>query len=93
MVEPILESESTALESVVPDPQRPRKLFWIGSRLPSMGCMVTIFSYMGYKDEIQGIVTSICRAGAIFFHQHLDNEASTKDWRLSFPTKKHRYVD
>ena len=35
----------------------------------------------------------MCRAGATFFHQHLDNEASSTDWKLSFPTKKHRYVD
>ena len=58
-----------------------------------MGCLVTIFSYIGYKNEIQELVTSMCRAGATFFHQHLDNEASSTDWKLGFPMKKHRYVD
>ena len=58
-----------------------------------MGCLVTIFSYLGYKNEIKELVTSMCRAGASFFHQHLDYGASSTDWQLSFPTKSHRYVN
>ena len=68
MVEALPEPESSVLEQEESEPlacpQRPRKLFWARSRLPSMGCLVTIFSYIGYKNEIQEIVTSMCRAGA-----------------------------
>ena len=35
----------------------------------------------------------MCRAGTSFFHQHLDNEASSTDWKLTFPTKSYRYVN
>ena len=30
--------------------QQVEKLFWKGSKMPSMGCLITVFSYYGYRD-------------------------------------------
>ena len=53
MVEAIdLQEES----KIAPVSKRTRKHFWAGCKLPSMGCLVTVFQFFGYKDEIESIV-------------------------------------
>ena len=64
-------AERTEIDQV---PKRPRRHFWTGTKLPSMGCFITIFSFLDYGAEMKTIVCLLCRAGAPFFYTHLDNE-------------------
>ena len=57
-----------------------------------MGSFITVFSFVGYKNEVQALVSQLSRAGSTFFFTHLDNSASNVDWRLTFPMKKHKAV-
>ena len=72
--------------------KRLSKLFWQGSRLPSMGCLITIFSFYGYKKDVQSLLRRMNMAGESFFDKHLDNQVIFKDDRLWFENKPHRYV-
>ena len=69
-------NQSTPAEGMAIDqvPKRPRRHFWTGTKLPSMGCFITIFSFLDYGAEMKMIVCKLCRAGTPFFYTHLDNE-------------------
>ena len=72
---------------------RLQKLFWQGSNLPSMGCLITVFSFYGYRKEVQALLRRINVSGESFFDKHLDNQVIFRDDRLWFETKPHRYVN
>ena len=65
-----------------------RKHFWHGSKLPSIGCMITVFSYYDYRSEVKSLLTQMNKAGRIFFYAHLDNMASIEMRKLSYPEVK-----
>jgi len=41
-----------------------------------MGCLITVFSFYGFRDEVEALVTGMSRAGRPFFDKHLDNRAT-----------------
>ena len=59
-----------------------RKHFWAGTKLPSIGSIITVFSYVGYRDDIKQLLYLLSKSGQVFFDQHLDNLATQETWRV-----------
>ena len=53
-----------------------KKHFWNGCKLPSMGCLITVFQYYGYRQQIESLLKLMSRQGASFYHAHLENEST-----------------
>ena len=69
-----------------------KKHFWQGSRLPSIGCLLTVFSFYDYRAEVKSLLARINKAGLVFFFAHLDNDMTCVAMRkLSFPSAKSHY--
>ena len=76
-------------EQKLSDSKGQRKLFWTGSRLPSMGCLITVFSYYDYRQEVRSVLCQLNKAGRNFFDTHMDNELCTQNhWSPSFPSNR-----
>ena len=72
---------------------RARRHFWSGTKLPSMGCLVTVFSYLGFKQELRKIVCHLSTAGSAFYYAHLDNDVLFQSrWKSVFPMRKRQAV-
>ena len=65
------------------------KHLWTGTRLPSSGCLLTVLTFTGYRDEIEPLVFSLCKAGAAYYRSHVQTSRAFRDDKLRlFPEQR-----
>ena len=73
--------------------KRGGKFFWSGTKLPSMGCYITIFSFYGFYDQVKAMVYQLRTSGKAFFNKHLDNLVLIQDASKSkFLGRRFKYL-
>ena len=58
------------------------KHLWTGTRLPSSGCLLTVLTFAGYRDEIKPLVFSLCTAGAAYYQKFVQTSRAFRDDKL-----------
>ena len=61
---------------------RSKKFLWTGTKLPSSGCLLTVLTFVGYRDEIKPLILSLCRAGAPYYQSHVEKSRAFRDDKL-----------
>ena len=57
--------------------------FLIGSHIPSIGCFLTLLSFMGYRKQLKGLVKGLNKSKGIYFYKsHVKNSTGFSDKEL-----------
>lgn len=59
-----------------------RKFLWTGTALPSSGCLTTVLTFVGYRDEVKPLVMSLCKAGFGYYQSHVEKSMAFRDDKL-----------
>ena len=54
--------------------------FLVGSHIPSIGCFLTLLSFMGYRKQLKGLVKGLSKSKGInFYNSHVKNSTGFSD--------------
>ena len=73
-------------------PPKKEKLFWIGTKLPSMGCMITVFSFFGFKEDLKCLLYQLNSSGRSFYEKHLTSAFTIIDTKSAFRHASYKYL-
>ena len=70
-----------------------KKTLWQGTRLPSSGCLQTVLTFVGYRDEVEPLCNLLNSSGKTFYNSYIRQSPFFRDNLLNrFPKTRYGSV-